>query len=250
MKRIIPLLSVMVLLLGLTVMPVWAVDVEVTAAVDFNTAYVWRGMTFNDGLVAQPSIDVTKGGFGINVWGNFDIDDYDDTLDSSEFSEIDLTLSYGFTVGKFEVTVGFIEYVFPTTEAGGAEGTREIYLSLGTELPAGFSVALDIYYDMDEVTDYYSVLGLTYACEINAKTNLGIGGSAAYAGEAYSGDGDAGFYDYALSVSLDYAINDAWSVAAGITYVDAMDDDKLVEEDKGGPLDVNTYGSISIAYAF
>ena len=49
---------------------------DVSAALDLNSAYMWRGLTFNDGLVAQPSIDVAAPhGIGINVWGNFDIDD-------------------------------------------------------------------------------------------------------------------------------------------------------------------------------
>ncbi|HMA84159.1 MAG TPA: hypothetical protein VKN73_00520, partial [Desulfosalsimonadaceae bacterium] len=48
---------------------------------DVVSAYVWRGITFNDGLVVQPYVDVAAGnGFAINVWGNYDIDDYDNTL--------------------------------------------------------------------------------------------------------------------------------------------------------------------------
>lgn len=54
---------------------------EVAAGGDLYSAYVWRGITLNDGLVAQPSMDVSVGGFNFNVWGNFDIDDYDDALD-------------------------------------------------------------------------------------------------------------------------------------------------------------------------
>ena len=228
--------------------PVVAADV--TAAVDFNSAYVWRGMTFNDGMVAQPSIDVAAGGFGINVWGNIDIDDYDDTLDTGEFSEIDLTASYGRTIGMVDVGVGYIEYLFPTTETGGGEGTREIYISLGMGLPAGFSVALDYYYDFDEVKEYYSVFGLSYAYNISEQLSLEAGASIAYAGKEYCADGDAGFYDYNLSLSIGYTITEALSVSAFINYVDSVDDEKLVDVDDGGPLDVTTYGGVGISYAF
>ena len=87
MKSIFTLAAAMFLLICLAATPVMAASA--TAAVDINSAYVWRGITFNDGLVIQPSIDVAAdNGLGINVWGNYDIDDYDNTLDDKEFSEI------------------------------------------------------------------------------------------------------------------------------------------------------------------
>jgi hypothetical protein len=94
-----------------------AFGADVTTAIDVNSAYVWRGITFNDGYVVQPSMDVAAGNFGFNVWGNLDGDDYDDSLDSGEFSEIDLTLTYAVEAGPVGLTFGYIEYLFPTTDA-------------------------------------------------------------------------------------------------------------------------------------
>ena len=248
MKKGIVLPALIVLLIGWSAAP--AIAADVTAAVDINSAYVWRGQTFNDGLVIQPSVDVAQGGFGFNVWGNIDVDDYDNSLDEGEFSEVDLTLSYGATFGIVDVGIGWIEYLFPTTDMGGAPGTREFYVSLGTALPAGFSVSLDYYYDFDEVEEFYTVLGLSYSYEINDKTSIEAGGSVAYAGDEYCGDANAGFYDYSLSFSLGYAITDAVSLGVSLVYVDAINDDNLVDIDEGGPLDVKTYGGASISYAF
>ena len=110
MKRTI---SIFALLILFAAAPAWAADV--TAGLDLNSAYVWRGITFNDGLVAQPSVDVAYKGFGFNVWGNFDLDDYKGTIaNPNNFSEVDLTLSYGMTVQKLDIGVGLIEYLFPT----------------------------------------------------------------------------------------------------------------------------------------
>ncbi|WP_372683336.1 hypothetical protein [Desulfosarcina sp.] len=247
MKNLMVVLAV-VLSMGIIVQPVLAVDV--TGTVDLNSAYVWRGMTFNDGWVAQPSIDITRGGFGLNVWGNFDIDDYNDTLDSGEFSEIDLTASYAWTLGALDVGVGYIEYLYPTTDVGGLPGTRELYVSLGMALPAGFSLAWDVYRDIDEIKEWYTSLGLTYAYDINDKLNLAAGASMGWAGDDYCADDSAGFYDYNLSVTLGYAIDEAWSVSAFIKYTDALDDDNLADVANGGLLDVNTYGGVSVSYAF
>ena len=240
MKRLIPVIALAIVLASSSV---WAADA--TLGVDVNSAYVWRGITFNDGLVAQPSIDVSKNGFGVNVWANYDIDDYNDTLDDKEFSEVDLTLSYGFSLQKLDITVGHIEYLFP---AGGA-GTRELYLSLGYPIIGGLSIGGNFYYDYDEVEGYYADLGLTYAMDLVDKLSMEIGARAAYADDDFAiayGGTDGGFYDYTLSLSLTYALTEAWSLGASINYTDNIDDDALPDAN----VDVNTYGGVTIAYAF
>ena len=71
-------------LLVVLVSGIWAdtaMAADASFGADINSAYVWRGITFNDGAVIQPSLDVTTGGFGFNVWGNIDIDDDNGTLD-------------------------------------------------------------------------------------------------------------------------------------------------------------------------
>ena len=93
---------------------------DVSATVDLNSAYVWRGITLNDGLVMQPSLDVNKSGFGINVWGNMDIDDYNDTLESWEFSQVNFMLSYDYNFKPVDVSIGYIEYRNYNPKKGGA----------------------------------------------------------------------------------------------------------------------------------
>lgn len=259
MKPIFTLAAAMFLLICLAATPVMAASA--TAAVDINSAYVWRGQTFNDGLVLQPSIDVAAdNGLGINVWGNYDIDDYNGAVDENAFSEIDLTVSYGFTVGKLDVGVGAIHYVFPAISDSNNDGigenymaTTELYLSLGVPIVGGLSAALDAYYDIDAYDEFtYATLGLSYAYDITEKLNMEAGGSIAYAGDEFAkaaNGEDGGLYNYTLSLSLGYTITDAWSVAANLTYVDALDDDNL-KEDPDGPLDTKTIYGVSLAYAF
>ena len=235
------------LLLGVSATAMAMDCVEVTAAVDVNSAYVWRGMTNNDGFVAQPSVNFSTCGFNLNVWGNVDIDDYDDQLDGGEMSETDITLNYGFELGKVTTTVGYIEYLFPNNLW---EDTREVYLSLGLPLGAGFTTTLDTYYDFDEIDDYYSKLGLAYGYDINDKTALTVGAAAGYAGDNFCADKEAGFFDYSLSLKLGYAVTECLSLSAGVTYVDAIDDDNLVEGSAPGSLDVNTFAGVGMTYTF
>jgi uncharacterized protein (TIGR02001 family) len=243
-------LAVCVFLAGMLMVSGTVFAAEVTTAMDVNSAYVWRGITFNDGVVVQPSVNVAAGnGFNLNVWGNLDVDDYDDALDSGEFSEVDLTMSYTHQAGPVALTAGYIEYLFPTTEAGGVEGTREVYLDASVSPAGGFSVGLTSYYDFDEVDDFYLNPYLGYGMELAPKLSMSMRAGAGYAGEdfaaAYGGE-DSGFFDYTLSIGLTYAVMDNVSVSGRLAYTDAIDDDVLVEP----PQDVNFYGGVGVAVVF
>ncbi len=241
MKKKLFLLAAMVISTVFSVGNVFAADA--TAAVDVNSAYVWRGITFNDGVVVQPSVDVTSGGFAFNVWGNFDVDDYDNTLESGEFSEIDLTASYGFTVKSVSFTVGYIEYLFP---AGGS-GTRELYGSIEIEPVKGLATGVDVYWDFDEVEDYYVNLNLGYSRDISDKLSMDFSASAGYAGDnmsiAYGGT-KGGFHDYNISLGLGYATTDALNVSGFIAYADSFDDEVLPDQD------VDLFGGVGVSYSF
>ena len=221
---------------------------DVTTALDINSAYVWRGITFNDGIVFQPSVDITKGGFGLNVWGNIDGDDYDDTLDVGELSEVDITLSYGFDLKPVDITVGYIEYVFPQTEKTDDENlwlsSREIFVGFAMDLAAGFSAGLNVYYEFDDIDDFYTNLNLTYGTSLSEAVGLELGAAIGYAGEEYTADGDGGFFDYLLSAGIDYAVTDNLSLSAAVNYTDSVDEDKLPDQD------THFFGGIGAAYTF
>lgn len=248
-KSILTLVYAIVFCIGLAATSAMAADA--TLAVDMASAYVWRGQTFNDGTVIQPSIDVAaKNGLGVNVWANYDISDYNKTLNDNEFSEVDLKVYYGFSLDKVDVGLGVISYLFP---AGAAE-TSEVYLSLGMEILVGLSTGLDIYYDIDAVDEFtYASLNLAYAYDFNENLGMEIGGSIGYAGDKFSknaGGKDGGLYDYTFSISMGYTITEAWSVSAGVTYVDSLDNDNLREKSAGGLLDTNAYCLLGVSYSF
>jgi long-subunit fatty acid transport protein len=244
MKLILPVIALAIVLAGSTV---WAADV--TGALDLNSAYVWRGITFNDGLVAQPSVDVTKGGFGFNVWGNFDLSDYNDTIDKYNFSEVDLTLSYSYSIRKLDVGVGVIEYLFPATAKTAASGTRELYISLSHPIIGGLKAGFDFYYDVDEYHGYYGDVSLTYSMDLIDKLSLEASGQIGYADKewavGYYGK-DGGWHDYKVGLGLTYVIGNGLSVGASINYADTMDNEVLPEK----YAETNFYGGINVSYSF
>ena len=81
-------------------------EIETSVAVDVPvvSAYVWRGQVLNDEAVAQPGLTGGIGGFSVNAWSSMDLTDNQDS--SGEFDEMDWTVSYSKTVGKFELGAG------------------------------------------------------------------------------------------------------------------------------------------------
>ena len=217
------------------------------------SAYVWRGQTFNDGLVIQPSVDVAaENGIGFNVWGNYDVDDYNDTLDENEFSEVDLTASYGKSFGKVDLGAGIIAYIFPAS--GNEANTSEIYLSAGYEIIDGLSANITGYFDIDTFQEFtYANLALAYGIDIAEGLSMEFSAAIGYAGDEFAeaaGGEDGGLYDYTLSVAFGYAITESLGLSASATWVDAIDDDNLKEKSAGGLEDTNFLFSIGISYSF
>ena len=256
MKRLFSMTALAALIAGSTAPQ--AMAATATAALDANSAYVWRGMTFNDGFVLQPSMDVSHNGFAFNVWGNYDLDDYDDTVETNRFSEIDLTGSYAFKLGKVDASVGVIHYLFPEASDDADSNTTEVFAGLSYDLGAGFAISTKVYYDFDAVEDFYISAGLGYSYSINDKTTLGLSGLISYAGEDfaegyagdfadnYAGGIDSGFYNYLLTASVKYMVTDAFGIGANINFTESMDNDVLIDE----KVDTTVFGGISLTYTF
>ena len=223
----------------------WAA--EVTAGADLNSAYVWRGMTYNDSLVFQPSVDVAgPAGLGLNVWGNFDLDDYDvdgETLvEGGNFSEVDLTLTYAIPedVDALEFEVGVSEYLYPD----GVDSTREAYAEAGYDLGGGVRAGGLIAYDFDEIDDYYANVSLRYGYDVAENLALELAGLIGYAGSDFATGGESGFHEYEVKASAAYTLSEAAELGAFLAYTDAVDDDVLADTD------VNLFGGISAYYSF
>ncbi len=231
------LLGALALLAAAT--PATAVEVSYDLALD--SAYVWRGITFTDGAVFQPSVTTShESGFSFNAWGNLDIDDVNGL--GGDFQEIDLTLSYGWGGEAVSAEVGLIEYLFPN---GVGAGTREVYFSLGFEVPLSPSVT--VYYDFDEIDDFYATFDVGWENEVEGTPwSYGLGLLVGYAGEdfaAVAGGIDAGFFNGEVSASLTYSA-ESWSAGGFVAYTDSLDDDVLPDQ----PVDL--HGGVVFSLSF
>ncbi len=179
-----------------------AYPADVSIGSDISNAYVWRGITFNDEGVIQPYVDVSHPiGLGLNVWGNLDLGDFDGAVESGEFSEVDLTFYYNVPIELFDLSVGYIDYLFPNA---GALNTGEVYFSVGKEIVKDLSTGVSVYFDVDEVKGVYGNASIAYSIPVDKKLSFEVGASLGEADKDFAvsvGGKEGGFFDYNLSLT-------------------------------------------------
>jgi hypothetical protein len=211
---------------------------EVTGTVDVGSAYVWRGITFSKGGVAQPSLDVSgiklgQVGLAVNVWGNFNLSSSDGRVQSGQFSEVDLALSASLPKG---FRVGYIEYVFAvggTTEPGPTEpSTRELMASWSRAMAVTPTISL--YYDVEQIDDAFLLLSLARRLALSKTTGAVLTVEGGYAGKRfaqYYQGAKGGPYYFNVMGRLSYQVNDKLGVSALVGYADGFDRAVLPKQD-------------------
>jgi len=237
-----------------------AMAAEASATLDMASAYVFRGATFNDGLVVQPGLEVSGMPVRLGVWGNLDLDDYDGALDEGQFSEVDLYAAYELPMPEkcpLGLSVGYTEYLYPgfgdavlETDAEGkptagatqGEADREFSLSAGLDIPLSPSVT--VYYGVaGGLEDSIYVEGsVGHGFTIAETVSLDLGALVAYSSPDV---GEDGFSHVEASAALGYSI-----FRAGVTYIGQIDDEVLVDVEDGGAYDVEVVGVLGVGYAF
>ena len=225
---------------------------EVGVTFDFASAYVFRGVTYNDGLVFQPGVEAAGLGLpeeycavAVGVWGNMDLDDYNDTLATSEFSEIDMYFGYSLPtlVSNLDLFVGYCDYTYP-----GATGPsdKEASVGAGYEI-AGVGLGLTYYYGIGGGINGSSYIELTagYGLDITEELSGSIDASVGYAD---IDGGENGLSDYSIGGSVSYALGEVWSAGASLAYIGQIDDDVL--PDGMYAYDVDIVGMLSLAAGF
>jgi len=222
------------------------------ASVDVMSNYVWRGQKLSNSVVVQPSVGISYGVFGANIWSNYDSDSKIDEGDGhGEFNETDMTLSYTRSVDKWTFGAGYIYYAL-----NNAKDTQELYLSAAYDIL--LKPALTVYYDFDEGNGAFIVASIGHSFDVGSGLNLNLGASASYninnkvMGFDEDGDDFSNFYNAELSSSLNIPVWKAITVTPKIAYSfpisnDAEDAIENISDD--GDKDI-FYGGVNIALSF
>lgn len=211
----------------------------VSASGDFGvfSQYVWRGYSLSDdSIVIQPSVSVSYGGFGFNLWGNLDTD----SADQSDFNETDMTLSYDWSFDVVSMGVGYIYYGL----AG--EDSQEIYYSIG--LDTILAPSLTIYRDFDAFDGWYISLGIGHSFSFTDDIALDLSAAIGY----YDLDDSdySELHDGSISASMTFPVNDYLSVTPSLAYTFGLSSDSKDEIEDADGDSAHFYGGLTCSIAF
>jgi hypothetical protein len=254
MKGVRALSLAVVLALLISVGSVHAEDIKTTgyASADIMSNYVWRGQKLSNSWVIQPSVGITYGVFGANIWANYDSDSKIDEGDGhGEFNETDLTLSYTRSLDKWTFGAGYIYYAL-----NNANDTQELYLSAAYDVLLKPSLA--VYYDFDEGNGAFLVASIGHSFDVGSGLNLNLGASASYninnkvMGFDEDGDDFSNFYNAELSSSLNIPVWKTITVTPKMAYSFPLSNDaenaiENISDD--GDKDI-FYGGVNITLSF
>ncbi len=222
------------------------------ASISFLSQYIWRGFELSqDSLVIQPSMTVSHKGFGFNLWGNLDTDQFD--LGTNNYNETDITISYDNSVGKMGYSAGYIYY--GVDEAS----TQELYL--GFSLDTLLSPSLTIYRDIANARSWYATLGVSHSIELAKKMSLDLGAQVAYLSaddadtyaEVGTGKKYSNLHDGLLSAALAIPVGEYMSVSPELYYsfpLSSEASDLLEASSVNGDDDSFVYGGVTASFTF
>jgi len=128
---------------------------DVSAGTDIvaTSAYIWRGFVPTDAFSIQPNTWVRIGHLTVSSWSNVARRRVGGPL-----TEHDFTVDYSRPVGRFVVTAGWINYVFPPAETG--RHSNEIYG--GVSHTSYLNPTVRVYRDVHEGSGTYVNVGLAH----------------------------------------------------------------------------------------
>ncbi|WP_432820864.1 TorF family putative porin [Trichloromonas sp.] len=229
-----------------------AIEVEGDAYVGFFDKYLWRGFDLSGSVgVVQGGVDLSHKGFTLSYWTNIQADDdKSDGFKSGEATETDIVLDYSFALGeKVSMSVGNIYY-----HLDGLADTNEAYV--GVTLNTILEPTLTAYYDWDECTEdgLFFTAAVGHSFDLAEGLSLSLGGLISYNQES---DYAVGYYDsnddwqdysdwhnYELSVGVDYAINDNFTVSPSFMY------SAPISTEAKWAIDSETVGGVTVTFAF
>jgi hypothetical protein len=195
---------------------------DAVVGADLASAHVWRGITFNRGPVIQPHMTVSGLELAgrpviLRVFANYDVGNDDPEVATSNLSEIDLEARLDIGGG---LSFAYAELTYPgQTPRRGFDATRELTLAWRVSGPIDGSAA--VHYDAGEIDDYFLEAALGRGFAVSDKSRLALRALAGYAGRSFAiryGGGRGGYYQFDLSMRIDYQPTEHLSLTATVAY--------------------------------
>lgn len=181
--------------------------------------YVLRGKTFNDESVAQATLDAPIGsnGFGVIVWENADLTDYEGARNKA--SEIDIIGHWAHDIGASDsIDLGVGQYSYPNIKA---ESTAEAYATVTDRRVV--PVTLGAWWDFATVGSTYIQLSVNPTWSVSKRVTLGAIASAGMSfdgyNEYYFGTRRTAMNDVVGKATVAVALTDRLTLSADAGYM-------------------------------
>lgn len=191
--------------------------------------YYWRGLPLNDEATFQTGAELSRDGFTLGVWYNFELTRWGREAgyesEKGNATEIDYYGSYTIPLGeKLEFTGGFLTYSFPHTGMKkkwayyqpGVENdppwasTTEIFAGLAADVP--LSPSITFYLDQTENEGgNYTSLDFAHSFELAGQDETGVSLDLS----AHLGYANFKFYHFYYEINQDSDFSD-WNVTAAL----------------------------------
>lgn len=232
----------------------YAGDTNVTGytSVDVMSNYVWRGQKLSNSYVIQPSVGITYGNFGANIWANLDSDPEALGVDNRfKHTETDLTATYGFSFDKLSLTTGYIYYSLE-----GTNDTQEVYLSAAYDML--LNPTLTVYYDFVEGNGGFAVLSVGHSVALAKDISLDLSASASLnlndkvMGLNKDGNDFTGLYNGEFDASVSIPVTKALSVTpkAGYSFALSTDAKNAISSVSDDGKNNIFYGGVNLTLSF
>ena len=227
-------------------------EVEGYASVDIMSHYVWRGQKLSNSWVVQPSVGISYGAFGANIWVNYDSDaTVDEGNGHGEVNETDITLSYSRSLDKFTFGAGYIYYALSS-----ANDTQEVYLSVGYDTL--LAPTLTVYYDFDEGNGAFLTASIGHSFEVMNDMSLNLGASAGYninnkvMGTDLDDKDFSNFYNAEISSSLEIPVSKVLTITPKVAYSFPLSNDaeEAIEKISDDGDKAIFYGGVNLTLSF
>lgn len=184
---------------------------EATFGIDaaLSNKYVWRGISYNNGLVFQPNVFIGFSDFRFNLWSNFTVWDMNNEL----CNELDVSIIHAFEFSNFNVESSLNYFHYFEDMAG---NTFETVLNTSYRLN-NFSLfnilSLDV---MNHFGRIYNELGFKYAMKVNSKIELNGKAILGYASHKHNlvnhNINDGSFNYLGVGASIKYVLSPNYSL--------------------------------------
>ncbi len=153
---------------------------DLVLGLEAATAHVYKGRTYNDGVVLQPWVTASRGSFSLQTWANVDLDDYHGRLNKHDLSRIDQGLCYVFNLGKVRIKPAYNFRLYSSRMAM----QDEQFVSVGTRYQLNDFTLVGIYADVltagHSRETWYAAPYLTFGLDLGGDASLTLHTTAGY----------------------------------------------------------------------